>query len=303
MGRPVRAYDPGMAVSRADRRLERAARSWAGDRRTARELREHYAIERLLAMRLATAGPERRGALYSEVYDELFSAIPHHPQLRRRSSAERRSQVERELHFVGGLLRADLAFLELGSGDQALARRVAPLVAEVHAVDVATAIAGGEPAPENLHTHLTDGSRLSLRSGSIDLAYSNQLMEHLHPEDADVQLREIFRVLRSGGSYLCVTPNRLTGPWDVSRLFRQTPDGLHLREYSNRELAAALRAAGFTQIWAVVPGRSAARRVPLALLAWPEQLFAPLSPRVRRSVLRRPWCKPWNSVRLLAQKP
>jgi SAM-dependent methyltransferase len=290
-------------ASRADRRLERAARRWTEDRRTAGQLREHYAIERSLAARLAAAAPELRGALYREVYDELFSAVPHHPQLRRRSSRERHRQVERELHFLRGLLAADLTFLEVGAGDQGLARRVAQLVREVHAVDVATEIAALAPAPENLRTHLTDGRHLPLASASIDLAYSNQLMEHLHPDDAGTQLREVFRVLRSGGAYLCVTPNRLTGPWDVSRLFSEEPVGLHLREYSNRELAAALREVGFARIWAVVPAGPRARRVRLSLLTCPERMLDPLPRRVRRLVLREPWRKPLNSVRLLAQKP
>jgi SAM-dependent methyltransferase len=266
-------------------------------------LREHYTIERALAARLAGAPPAERGVLYGEVYEELFRNIPHHPQLSRRSSQERDRQVERELYFLRELLRADITFLELGAGDQALARRVAPLVRGAHAVDVASAIADAAPAPTNLYVHLTDGSHLPLASASIDLVYSNQLMEHLHPDDAATQLREVFRVLRPGGAYLCVTPNRLTGPWDVSRLFSDTPDGLHLREYSNRELATLLCAAGFARIWAVVPVGSAARRVRPSLLSAAERMLEPLPARVRRRVLREPWRKPLNSVRLLAQKP
>ncbi len=39
-------------------------------------------------------------------------------------------------------------------------------------------------------------------SDSIDLVISNQLMEHLHPDDAYDQLREVYRVLRDGGRYV-----------------------------------------------------------------------------------------------------
>jgi SAM-dependent methyltransferase len=292
-----------MAGTIHDRRLERAARRWTGDCRRADQLREHYAIERGLAQRLRDAPAGERSALYARVYDELFSSIPHHPQLRRRASRERAAQVDRELHFLAPLLAPDLALLEIGAGDLALSRRLAGIVDEVHAVDVASDIAADEPATENLHIYLTDGSELPLADDSIGLAYSNQLIEHLHAEDALEHLREVFRVLAPGGRYLCVTPNALTGPWDISRMFSSSPTGLHLREYSNRELALLLGEAGFVDVRAMVPGRSTAYEVPAWLFTTPEWALYRLSPHARRVVLRGPWRKALNSVRLLAAKP
>jgi SAM-dependent methyltransferase len=292
-----------MAGMAADRRLEAAARRWTGDTRAAAQLREHYAIERALAQRLREAPADKRGPLYAQVYGELFTRVPHHPQLRRRASEERSAQVDRELHFLAGLLTADLAVLEVGAGDLALSRRLAEMVGEVHAVDVASEIADGHAAAANLHIYLTDGPRLPLVDGSVVLAYSNQLIEHLHPHDALEHLREVFRVLAPGGRYLCVTPNALTGPWDISRMFSTSPAGLHLHEYSNRELAALLATVGFVEIRAVVPGRLAAREVPAWFFTTPELALQPLPVRVRRLLLAGPWRKPLNSIRLLAAKP
>jgi SAM-dependent methyltransferase len=297
---PERA-DP--SPERADRRLERAARRWTGDPRTARQLREHYAIERRLADRLREASPAERSALYTQVYEELFRSIPHHPQLRRRASAERAARVDRELYFLAPLLHDELALLEIGAGDLALSERLAGLVGEVHAVDVASEIASGQPIAANLHIHLTDGRHLPLGDESVGLAYSNQLMEHLHPDDALEQLREIFRVIAPGGHYLCVTPNALTGPWDISRLFSSTPTGLHLREYSNRELVALFGDAGFEYLRVVVPAGANARSLPVALFTAPEWALQALAPRARRALLCGPWRKPLNSIRLLARKP
>lgn len=293
---------PRMAATSADRRLEAAARRWSGDPRSARQLREHYAIERRLAQRLRDASGDERPALYAQVYDELFSSIPHHPQLRRRDSRERVQQVERELHFLAPLLGSELRVLEIGAGDLALSRRLAGLVREVHAVDVASAIAATESPARNLHIYLTDGRRLPLAGGCIDLVYSNQLLEHLHPEDAALHLREVHRVLAPGGRYLCVTPNALTGPWDISRMFSAEPTGLHLREYCNRELVGLLRGAGFEGVRALVPGRGAARVVPAWVFTEPERALLGLAPRARRAALRGPWGKAFNSVRLLAVK-
>jgi SAM-dependent methyltransferase len=299
-----RAGGPGWAgQALADRRLERAARRWTGDPRGARQLREHYGIERELARRLRHAPASERGALYAPVYDELFARIPHHPQLRRRASHERAAQVDRELHFLGPLLRGDLALLEIGAGDLALSVRLAGMVGEVHAVDVASEITGAAPGAANLHIHLTEGSRLALVDDSIGLAYSNQLIEHLHVEDAVAHLREVLRVLEPGGCYLCVTPNALTGPWDISRMFSATPTGLHLHEYSGRELCALLGEVGFTDVRAVVPGRARAHQLPAWLFSGPEWALGALGPRARRALLAGPWRKPLNSVRLLAAKP
>jgi SAM-dependent methyltransferase len=292
-----------MAGTTADRRLEAAARRWSGDARPAQQLREHYAIERGLAQRLRDAPAEERSALYARVYDELFSSIPHHPQLRRRDSRERAEQVDRELHFLAPLLAGDLHLLEIGAGDLALARRLTGMVGEVHAVDVASEITADVPAAANLHIYLTDGRSLPLAENSIGLAYSNQLLEHLHTEDAMEHLREVFRVLEPGGRYLCVTPNALTGPWDISRMFSAAPTGLHLREYCNCELTELLGRAGFADVQAVVPGRAMARRVPAWLFTTPERALRGLPPRARRALLGGPWRKPLNSVRLLAAKP
>ena len=290
------------APSGEDRAVERAARRWAGDVRPAALLREHYEIERALAARLRRATAQERCTLYAEVYDELFRRVPHHPQLQRRLSDERQRQVDRELYFLAPLLDAGMTFLEVGAGDLALARRVAGMVREVYAVDVAGEIADVEHAAVNLHVALTDGRHFPLPDRSVALAYSNQLMEHLHPDDAVEQVRDLFRVLRPGGAYLCVTPNRLTGPWDVSRMFSSTPQGLHLREYSNRELAALLREAGFAEVHAVVPAGRCARQVPASLFTTFERALEALPPGARRACLRGPWRRALNSVRLVARK-
>jgi SAM-dependent methyltransferase len=300
---PLRASNHVPVDGGNDRAVERAARRWAGDVRPARQLREHYEIERELAERLRRASADERCTLYAEVYDELFRRIPHHPQLQRRFSEERRHQVDRELHFLSPLLDKQVTFLEVGAGDLALSRRVAAMGGEVYAVDVAAEITDTEHTAANLHIALTDGRHLPLPDHSIALAYSNQLMEHLHPDDAAAQVRDLFRVLRPGGAYLCVTPNRLTGPWDVSRMFSSTPVGLHLREYSNRELVALLREVGFGEIHAVVPVGRSARQVPVELFTTVERSLEALAPRARRALLRGPWRKALNSVRLVARKP
>ena len=81
-------------------------------------------------------------------------------------------------------------------------------------------------------------------------------MEHLHPEDAFEQLRNIIRALAPGGRYVCITPNRLNGPHDVSSHLDREATGFHIKVYTVTELARLFRAAGFAKA-RVRPGERA----------------------------------------------
>jgi SAM-dependent methyltransferase len=94
---------------------------------------------------------------------------------------------------------------------------------------------------------------------SYDVVISNQVIEHLHPEDLHEHLRSARSLLRRGGRYVLSTPHRHLGPTDISAVFRSPrPLGMHLKEYTYAELCRALRAAGFSSL--SVPLRS--RRPP-----------------------------------------
>jgi SAM-dependent methyltransferase len=248
-------------------------------KRTAAEIREHYDIERELAARLRTAPRELRRTLYKELYDELFRRVPHHPQLHGRESAEqRRAGAERQARFLASLCGPRPVFIEIGAGDCLTSLALAPLAHRVYAVDVSNEITGHVLPPENFELVLSDGCSIPVPSGSADLAFSNQLMEHLHPEDAADQLRNIWAALKLGGAYFCVTPNRMSGPHDVSQYFDREATGFHLREYRLAELVALCRNAGFTRFRAYVGKDGFYLRVPLALVSTAER-FAALLPR------------------------
>jgi len=115
---------------------------------------------------------------------------------------------------VLALLRPRLAaaamVLDIGAGEGYLARRVHAAIVE-----------GGHPArleacdlfPENFRVSEVpcrgidlDGG-LPLPDGSVDLAYSVEVIEHL--EDQFRFLREVHRVLRPAGRFIVTTPNVL----------------------------------------------------------------------------------------------
>jgi SAM-dependent methyltransferase len=247
--------------------------------RTHDRLRAHYEVEVELAKRLREAAPDARRRLYGRVYDELFARVPDHPQLTRRADrAEQAAYAEAQVALVRQFLPPGGDFVEVGAGDCATVRAVAPFAGSVTAVEVSAAIVPAD-LPANVTVALSDGVSVPVRPASADVVYSNQLMEHLHPDDAIEQLRNIAAALKPGGRYICVTPNRLTGPHDISAGFDDVARGFHLREYTHRELASAFERAGFRRVRVVerMHGRTFARVV---------AELARASPRVARALER-----------------
>ena len=220
-----------------------------GENRTLEQLREHYEIEKELASHLRHASQQERTYLYASLYNELFRRVPNHPQLMRKTSLDgRRAALLREMRRLNQFLNSEITFLELGAGDCTLSLEVAQVVKRVYAVDVSEEITKGLNLPPNFQLVLSDGCDIPVPPGSVHLAYSNQLLEHLHPDDAIEQLQNVYRTLVPGGLYLCFTPNRLSGPHDISRYFDQVATGFHLKEYTIGELNKLFRAAGFTTV-------------------------------------------------------
>lgn len=226
--------------------------------------------------------------MYRSVYDELFQSVQDHPQLTRLADpvAERRA-VGRQLQVLERFVRPGCTFLEVGPGDCQVSFAIAATAGRVWAVDVSEEVVGGGTRPSNFSLVLTDGTDIPIPDGSVDVAYSNQLMEHLHPDDAREQVRNIFQALTPGGVYLCATPSRLTGPHDVSAHFDDVARGLHLKEYTTSELRQLFFACGFVRVRAVLRVRDLVLVLPSAPFAWLESLLQRLPSRPTRAILRR----------------
>ena len=257
------------------------------ERRTPERLYAHYVVERALADRLRLADKAERAQLYGEVYDELYRSVPDHPQLTsKQEPAARTAAVARTHARLSRFLTRSSTFLEIGPGDLALATQIAQSVARVIAVDVSAEITKHGVLPPNLELVLSDGSSIPVREGSVDVAYSDQLMEHLHPDDALDQLRNLVRALRPGGRYICLTPSGISGPHDISMYFSEEPTGFHLKEYTTTELERMLRSAGFTRVAVLVPVGERFVVVPVRMSTILEALMRRLPRRAARSLAR-----------------
>lgn len=216
---------------------------------TVEQLREHYEIEKELAHTLRNASRQERRYLYCSLYDELYRRVPRHPQLTRKSSPlETTLAVSLQMKFLEPFLKKNITFLEVGPGACALSLEVARFAKQVYAVDISDEITKGLAPPPNFHLILSDGCSVPVPQNSVDVAYSNQLMEHLHPDDAAEQLESIYNALIPGGIYICITPNRLSGPHDVSKCFDEVATGFHLKEYTTVELISLFRKIGFSRV-------------------------------------------------------
>jgi SAM-dependent methyltransferase len=275
-----------------------------GAARTPEQIREHCEIERELARRLMSAPREERRRLYTEVYDELFRRVPHHPQLTMKAdAASRRAEVEMQMNLLRRFLRPGMTFLELGAGDCGVSFATAPVAERVFAVEVAETIASSAETPENFALVLSDGTSVPVEPGSVDVAYSNQLMEHLHPEDALDQLRSIHRALRPGGCYVCITPNRFRGPIDISRYFDRVATGLHLREYSLGELTRHFREVGVRRLRFYAGGKGKYLRLPVTLVRALELSLSLLPWKIRSALARRMPLKAMLGITLVGYRP
>lgn len=248
------------------------------------QLKEWYEIEKELASRLRHSSRAERRHLYASLYDELYRRVPMHSQLVRKSASEQTGYIRSQMRFLRRFLKPDVTFLEIGPGDCALAIEAARLVRQVFAVDVSEIITQRAGYPDNFRLILSDGCSVPLPENSVDVAYSNQLMEHLHPDDAVEQLHNIQRVLAPGGVYICITPNRLSGPHDVSKYFETTASGFHLKEYTITELRDAFMAAGFSKVRAYIGLKGIYIAPPVGLLVLWERVLSVLPRRVRRVV-------------------
>ena len=124
--------------------------------------------------------------------------------------------------------------LDYGCGSGYGSARIARIAQQVQAVDVAedaVAYAREKYPADNLQFSAIDpGKPLPFGDDSFDTVLSFQVFEHV--AETDLYLREVRRVLRPGGTFVLVTPDRthrllpLQKPWNRWHLHEYSPAGL-----------------------------------------------------------------------------
>jgi len=267
-------------------------------------IKAHYDLEIGLAERLRNSSKDERKTLYTELYDQLFQQIPDQPTVAQKHDAKiRLNHVSQQMNLVKKYLKSDSVFLEIGPGSCALSIEVAKFVRKVYAVDVSTEITKDEILPHNFELIISDGSSIPVPRNSVDFVYSNQLMEHLHPGDAICQLQNVYNSLSPGGVYICRTPNRLTGPHDISRYFDDIATGFHLKEYTVSELYDLFCAIGFCKMKYFAGGKGVFIKLPLSLIKLCEYSLTRLPQNLRKRLTDQLLIRALLGITILAEKP
>ena len=269
------------------------------DPRSPERIRHHYEVEKELAARLLRSTREERTHLFRTLYDELFTRVPDHPRLVRRQTPE---ETQRGITARMALLRGQLdgvkTFLEFAPGDCRLAFEVCRHVEKAIGVDISDQTGQLTDRPANFELVVYDGYKLNVPDESVDLVFSYQMLEHLHPDDVELHFQLVRRILKPGGAYIFSTPHRFSGPSDISGSFSETPQGFHFKEWTYGEMDRALEKAGFSRRYVYRMGQLRKSGVVNALTRALERVFEVVPHGLRKKLSQRLFV----GVNMLARK-
>jgi ubiquinone/menaquinone biosynthesis C-methylase UbiE len=218
-----------------------------------------FELERILRERILSSLKNERNAIVEQAYTELFEKFPDHTQLSTTNKkAIRKGRLKAAL--IIPLTKRESKILEVGCG------RGDAITALAEHGRICT---GVEISSDMLHLCEQRGLKvirgfadhIDIPASSFDVIFSHQMLEHLHPEDVPGHFSEAFRLLRPNGILAVETPNFRVGPQDVSRGFARIAEGLHLKEWSFRELISLFQDAGFVKIRGLMAPLFLARRL------------------------------------------
>lgn len=246
--------------------------------RTLEQVANHYRVEKAIADKLKRASREERKTIYATMYDELFEQVPDHPRLTKRKSDALTTQANQaKLAIVRRHLAPSMTLLEFACGDCRFAFEASRHAGHVYGVDISDQRNPDDGLPDNFELIVYDGYDLSvIADDSVDLVFSDQLIEHFHPEDTRLHFELALKKLKPGGRYVFRTPHWLSGPHDVSRFFSDVPQGFHLKEWTVREIRAMLLEAGYSRFEAYWNAREHTIALPCAYFAAYEALVGRL---------------------------
>jgi len=217
-------------------------------------------LEIKYAKMLRESNRTERRHLYVEAYSTVSelrgSNMPEETEKRTAGTSE--ALVRSLIH----LCKPGDHILEIGCGRGYTCLKLAPHATSIVGTDISAPVLNEarellqETQISNVKIQKAFAHELTDNFGkdTFDKVISIDVYEHLHPEDAVTHLSEVYSVLKPGGEYIVVTPNRLTGPHDVtSDVFpdAKEPLGFHLNETTYGELVQQMKYAGFARFCSV----------------------------------------------------
>ena len=219
---------------------------------------KHWELEKRLTKQLLESTPENRWKVFEHCYTKLYSELDWLNDFTEKNK-KILSPAKRYKNWIETIGTPPQRIYEIGSGKGELINFLAKHGFECKATEI-TKERGEKYSGdvENLSWGISDGIHLDFfeKKESYDVVISNQVIEHLHPMDLTSHLKGVYNILKRNGRYILNTPHSYTGPHDISLVFKcSKPFGMHLKEYTYRELVKALRNAGFSRIYRVIPSK------------------------------------------------
>jgi SAM-dependent methyltransferase len=213
----------------------------------------HWELEKRLTKELLACNPENRWEVFERCYSTLYNELWWLNQFIGTGSTISPSQRYKDWVYLIG--QPPKKIYEVGSGKGEMITYLASRF-ECRATEI-TRERGKKYVSEhsNLSWGISDGVHLDCfeAPNSYDVVISDQVIEHLHPDDLYEHIKGVLSILSSGGRYIFCTPHKQIGPSDISRVFKcDKPMGMHLKEYTYKELKELLERAGFKDIYAVL---------------------------------------------------
>ncbi len=205
----------------------------------------HWTLEKELRLELLASTPGDRRLVFERSYTRLYQEFDWLNTL----AGEAEPDTERPALFHAIIGTPPQRIYEVGSGKGDLIRYLAAQGFECGATEITQE--RGEKRTEEADTlswRSSDGVHLAQfePKDAYDVVVSDQVFEHLHPDDALLHLENTHAILKPGGRCILSTPHRAVGPVDVTRVFGHAePMGMHLKEYTYGELSRLFTAAGF----------------------------------------------------------
>ena len=216
---------------------------------------QHWTLEKRLRNDLLTSTPENRWEVFEKAYDELYSEIAWLTALTNSDSG-----IEEDydaFHLWEQIIGTPpCKIYEVGSGRGELISYLAKQGFECKGTEI-TRQRGKKWTGQlvNISWGTSDGIHLDRFEPRqiYDVIITNQVIEHMHPDDVFDHLKATCAILKPGGRYILSTPHYADGPTDVTRVFGYDElMAMHLKEYTYAELRHMLLQAGYHRVYSVL---------------------------------------------------
>jgi 2-polyprenyl-3-methyl-5-hydroxy-6-metoxy-1,4-benzoquinol methylase len=176
--------------------------------------------------------------LYSEAYGRLY-------QLHEKAGWQDRAAGERSKAQLVRLFRKELEgkpVLDVGCGTGTFLRTIYTNLE--HKALVGIDLSAEVLPDEEEHIEFIRGNVIDFKMDKkFDVAFSDNVVEHIASDDLSTHLLSIKNALKPGGTLIVITPNRLFGPSDITVIVDSTYTnrvgalGMHLNETTYSENA------------------------------------------------------------------